>query len=129
MSAIQKPQPAPLLPSPFAVFQPDPAEQRIRRVMEVERELEAKHGMFHAPRRLPNGEYYLAYYAVALDATIQRRAVARTIVEMEERARRYGTNAQYEMKVAELPTCPCGRPLITPSETGLCRRCDVDGVL
>lgn len=69
------------LPSPLSVFQPDPHADRIRRVMAVEAALLAEHGMWHVPDA--NGD--LRYFANHVDAIVQRRLLARRIVELEER--------------------------------------------
>lgn len=114
-------QPAlPRLPSPASVFAPDPASDRVLRIIAVERALEEQYGPFH----VPDAQGRLRYFSAGIDATVQRRWAARRIVELEERAAKYHTTPEYEAKVDQLPTCSCGRPLIGGRD--LCPRCDVE---
>lgn len=78
-------QPKVQLPSPLAVFGPDPAEARIRRVAEVERFLLETYGPLHVPDQLGRPRYF----ALEIDATVQRRLAARRQVEYEERLARF----------------------------------------
>jgi hypothetical protein len=65
---------------PFSRFATDSSRDKLVRVMAVERMLETHYGHFHAPDK--TGESM--YFAIAIDAKLQRSRMARRIVDEQD---------------------------------------------